>query len=338
MRTSWMWIVGLGLGTAFAFGMATDVTTPASAQDAQTDVSAGDADQPPSLVYGSPRSSKAWIEKPKGGGRVAIDDGVTWKGVRVHLSLLWDLVGIDAKTNKVLYAVDVGAFWNAIGFKKVTPIGGMEAWAIELRPGPRNRAGKDKRQYHDLKTGAKLDVPTARPDLGTPFKPHAQYAGDQSWIAKPFFAVVSTSDNWRKLHAMWLAAEAASVKGAPPLDGIDFTKNVALVVSSGNAWNCSGLLCAGAYEDGARILVRLDRRTFQTMGGAHKGRPYCVVVLPKRDAKAYVVEIDKQNLIGGPKLWRPMHRLDGLQPVADQLKGVPAATTTSHHGWDASDE
>ncbi|HZN63653.1 MAG TPA: hypothetical protein VFC90_14720, partial [Planctomycetota bacterium] len=58
---------------------------------------AQEAESPPSITYGSMRESKAWIKTPAGTS-VAVDDGITWKGVTVYLSLTQDLVAVDSKT------------------------------------------------------------------------------------------------------------------------------------------------------------------------------------------------------------------------------------------------
>src|SRR5262245_60404901 len=95
-------------------------------------------DTRPSISYGGTRQSKAWIEV----GKVshAVDEGVAWKGVKVYLSLTWNLIGVDEATGKALWEQSVGAFWNEIGFAEVETAPGVKTWAVELRPG---RAGED---------------------------------------------------------------------------------------------------------------------------------------------------------------------------------------------------
>ncbi len=284
--------------------------------------------QPPSITYPGSRRSGTWIETP-GGARVAVGKGVEWKGVTVYLSLLWDLVGVDAKTGKTLYAVNVGAFWNAVGFKEVTPRGGTKAWAIELRPSPLRSRDGERRQYHDLRTGRKLDVPgLVKTPSGKAFNPRAVWSGKRSRVPKAFHAVVTTEANWTRLKAELFG------KAVPQAFGrVDFTKEVLLVVSGGNGWNCSGISVAASYEDDARILVRTRRQSFQTMDGGEKVRPWGVVVLPRRPAKAYVVERNRQNLIAGPALWTESYRLARLGKPAAELDGLPAATDEPHEGW-----
>ncbi|HEU4338603.1 MAG TPA: hypothetical protein VFS19_00925, partial [Planctomycetota bacterium] len=41
---------------------------------------------PPSITYGASRESKSWIKTPDGTS-VAVDEGISWKGVTIYLSL-----------------------------------------------------------------------------------------------------------------------------------------------------------------------------------------------------------------------------------------------------------
>ncbi|MDJ0522846.1 MAG: hypothetical protein QNJ90_12330 [Planctomycetota bacterium] len=285
--------------------------------------------EPPSITYPGSRESSTWVEKPDG-TRVAVGKGVEWQGVKVYLSLLWDLVGVDAKTGKTLYAVNVGAFWNAIGFKQVTPRGGAKTWAVELRPGPRARQGSERRQYHDLRTGRKLSVPgLVKAPSGKRFEPRAVWSGKHTRIAKPFHTILTTQAEWSGLKARLFGTDVPKALGR-----VDFDTEVALVISEGNGWNGSGVAVAEAYEDKARLLVRTQRRSFQTMNGAEKVRVWAVVVLPRRPAKAYVVERNRQGLIGGPPIWKRSFRLQRLGKPGAALEGLPPATDEPHKGWE----
>lgn len=284
--------------------------------------------RPPSISYPGSRSSQTWILKPDG-ARVAVGKGVEWRGVKVYLSLLWDVVGVDVKTGKTLYATHVGAFWNAFGFKQVTLAPGKKAWAVELRPGKRSRQGAERRQYHDLRTGKKLDVPgQVKAPSGTAFQPDPVWSGAHSRIAKAFQVIVSTEANWKALRRRMFADKPPSEFRA-----VDFDKSVVLVLSKGDSWNCRGISVAEAYEDEARVLVRTLRHSFQTMDGGQQARPYGIIVLPRRPGKAYVVERNRQGLIGGPALWTESWRLEKLAKPEAELAGVPAGTDTSHDKW-----
>ena len=282
---------------------------------------------PPPVQVPSSRSSKTWVTKPDG-SRVAVGKGREFEGVRVHLSLLWDLIGIDTKTGKTLYAVNVGAFWNAYGFKEIT-VEGAKVWAIELAPGPRARQGKQKRQYHDLRTGAKL-VPdgTKAPELGKPLTLRAVWSGRDALVEKPVHRLVSTQANWDTLRTHVFGEKPEVALGA-----IDFDKEVVVLLCSGNSWNCDGLTLASAHQDDARVLVRTGRKTYQTIDGGRKTRPWGVYVLPRVAGKDYVFERNAQNLIGGPPLWRETYRARISDPKAE-LKALPPRATTPHRGWE----
>jgi hypothetical protein len=317
-RTTWILCTALLL---FAFD-----ASPTAAEDEPQ------SGAPPSITYGGSRSSSTWVTLPSG-LRVAVGEGVAWKGVRVHLSLTWQLVGVDVATGKALFGADVSAFWNGIGFKEVTPKGGKKTWAIELRPGPRMR-GRALREYRDLRTGRKLDVPG--PDVapsGAPLPVRASWNGEKSDVAEPFAAIVTTPKNWMDLRARMFPAVDPERFGP-----VDFAKEVVLLVSHGNSWNCSGITLHSAYEDDDRVLVRLGRRTFQTINGGKKTRPWGAIVLPKRAEKAYVIERNAQNLIGGPPLWREQHRFAKLGPAEEELAKVPAKSESPHWGWESADE
>lgn len=304
-------------------------TSSASWADEDEQSRAQDEASPPSITYVGSRTSSAWIETPSG-AQVAVDRGVEWKGVKVYLSLTWELVGVDIESGKALWVENVGTFWNGVGFKQVLTTDGRTTWAVELRPRALNRHGEDYRQYHNLRTGEKLAVPGATGDVpsGKPFEPRAAWLGDQNRIAKPFALVVTTKENWRRLLADLFGA-------SPPHDfgSIDFEKSVVLVLSWGNGWNCSGIRCVAAYEDEQRILIRTRRSSYQTMDGGEKVRPWGIFVLPRRTGKAYRVEYDAQNLIAGPPIWKKRIHLPGLGEPDKELEALPEPSTVPHAGW-----
>ena len=90
---------------------------------------------PPSIEYGGNRESSTWVETPI--GKVAVDKGVEWQGIKVYLSLTFDLVAVDVKTGKTLWSQMVGAFWTRVGFKLVEVGPGKKTWAVELKRRPR---------------------------------------------------------------------------------------------------------------------------------------------------------------------------------------------------------
>ncbi len=276
--------------------------------------------EPPSITYGPSRSSNAWVQKPGGGALVAVDEGVEWQGVKVYISLTYDLLGVDAKTGKTIWAADIGAFWNRVGFKEVEVAPGRKVWAVELKPGPRERQGQDRVQVHDLRTGKLIPTPEPAP-AGTAFKPRAEWHGPQSGVGKAFRLVATTEENWKKVADRMFEGQKR-----PEFGRIDFESEVVLVVSDGDSWNCNGISCGGAWEDGARILVRLHRHTYQTAGpdgGGVRVRPFGIFVLPRRAEKGIVVEGNFQRYIAGPPLWKETFRLEKLGDSARELDALP---------------
>lgn len=288
--------------------------------------------RPPSVDHSGSRESSTWIELPNG-TRVAVGKGVEWQGVRVHLALTWHLVAVDVETGKVLWDRDTSAFWNEVGFKEVETTDGRKVQAVELKPGRRNRRGSQLRQYHDLRTGAKLEVPGGpEGPSGTPFPPRKAWEGEQSQVGEAFSVLVTSAVDWKAVREHVWGPDATQ---AP--DAVDFEKEVVYLTSNGDGWNCSAIFPVGCWEDEHRILVRTDRRCFQTIGGGKKTRPWGAFVLPRRKDKAYVVEVDAQGLIGGPAIWKEIWRADAV-PAGPAAKQLPPRASAPHEGWEGEDE
>lgn len=285
--------------------------------------------RPPSQDHSGDRESSTWIELPSG-SRVAVGKGVEFKGVRIHLALTWHLVAVDVVSGKVLWDRNTSAFWNEVGFKEVETKDGKTVEAVELRPGRRARRGSHLRQYHDLRSGEKLEVPGG-PDApsGELFVPRHAWEGEQTNVDKPFTLLVTSAKDWAAVREHVWGPEPQQAK-----DAVDFEKEVVLLVSSGNGWNCSAIFCAGCWEDEKRVLIRTDRRCYQTMNGGNKTRPWGAFVLPRRENTAYVVELDVQNLIGGPALWKEKWRTDALPKAGTAAEMLPPRAKEPHAGWD----
>ncbi|MGE0190508.1 MAG: hypothetical protein AB7T63_00565 [Planctomycetota bacterium] len=302
-----------------------------------TDVAAEEpapAPEPPVVTYGGSRRSTGWVTLP-GGARAAIDRGATWRGVTAYITLTYDLVGVDAESHATLFASNIGAFWTTLTFAEVTLEDGTKQWAIELRPDDKRQLGGDRRQYHALRTGERLDVPAARArEPGTPIPGVVAASGDRSHIADRFALLIGTPDGWRAASHRLFGDDV----DRPALGDIDFAKQVVVLVSFGNSSNCRGIVLQGAYEADARVTLRIDASTFQTMDGWQKVRPWGVFVVPRREGKVYVIEDDAQRLIAGPPLWVERWRFEGIPAPDKELAGLPAATTEAWHGWAQPDE
>jgi len=277
--------------------------------------------QPPSLAYGDTRTSTQWVTTPAG-TQVAVDEGVAWRGIKIYLSLTWDLVAVDCASGRTLWAVPVSAFWNEVGFRELEASAGTRVWTVELRPGARATQGHDQRQYHDLMSGQVLAAPTG-PGLpaGTAFQPRAQWQGSRSNIGQPFTVLVTCEANWQRVRELMF--EGLDLTDMPSFDAVDFSREVILVTANGDSFNCAGISCAEAWQDASRLLVRLRHQSFQTMGEGVPGRAWGMIVLPREPDKTVVLEHDDQSYIAGPPLWRETARLQFPQDAARELARLP---------------
>jgi len=290
----------------------------------------GGADAFPSLTYGKSRASTGWVEL-QNGSRVAIDQGLEWDGIKVYLSLTWDLVAIDAATNKTVWSHHVSAFWNRLAIRQVdsSPGRGPEkkVIAVELRPYT-DREGADQQvERYALRSGEKLDVPVPIPS-GRKIEIRS-FHGPMSRIGEPFKLMVGTRSGAKTLLREMFGDEA-------PIDfgKVDFDREVVLVVSAGDSWNCNGFVPGAVYQDASRLLVRYDGLYYQTaafgFGGdgdetdeeIGRSRPYGMFVLPRIEG-LYVAEKDVQNLIGGPSIWKERYRRTGVPAPEQELADLP---------------
>jgi hypothetical protein len=110
---------------------------------------------------------------------------------------------------------------------------------------------------------------------------------------------------------------------APEAKDIDFTKEIVLVIANGRSTNTLGVEIEEAFENDTRVLIRLQRRTVQTLGGALSTKPYGVFVLPRSEKKAYILEGNQQRYIGGPPIWKEQFRFEKIGDPAKELDGLP---------------
>jgi hypothetical protein len=297
------------------------VATPAQEEPAP-------APEPPTLQYRGNRASRAWVSMP-GGTQVAVDEGVEWEGVTVYLSLTWDLVAVESDSGTTLWGHSVGAFWNRIAIVRAENASGEEVWAVELQPGAGARQGVGQRQLYELRTGARIAIPEKAPP-GTPFTPRREAGGPDADMGVEFTLLISTRENYALALARLLGGR--TVPGLPGPDEVDFDREVVLVRAEGTGWNSRGLVSREAYESDDRILLRIDNRFYQTMGGGDRVTPFGVFVLPRAVKKPYVLERDEQGLIGGPPIWKEIHRFEGLQDPDQELHPIPTSDRPLEEG------
>jgi hypothetical protein len=283
------------------------VLVPVALAGAQTD-----QPEPPQIRYGPSRESTGWVAMP-GGTQVAVDRGIQWQGVTLYLSLTDDLVAVDSTTGETLWGRSVGAFWKTLG---IVALEGEEEgeddeprWVVELRPAAGSHPGEFLRQLHDLRTGEQLEDPALPPPpAGTPFEPRLTGHGSQCTVGEARAQLLDTPEAYARVRKELLGSREPS--DLPEADDVDFGQEVVLVLCGGETWNSRGLRFVEGYMDDTRVLIRVRHQSYQTMGGGDRVRPFGVYVLPKRELP-YVIERNVQGLIGGPPLWKEIHRLDG---------------------------
>ncbi|HZN61582.1 MAG TPA: hypothetical protein VFC90_04170, partial [Planctomycetota bacterium] len=152
-------------------------------------------------------------------------------------------------------------------------------------------------------------------------KPRMAWSGSVSRIAKGFTAVVSTQENWSTLRDLLFEGTGFSDMGK--FHKPDFTKEIVIVISDGDSWNCDGIGVVSAYRDDKRILLRLSHHTYQTDGDANRVRPFGIFFLPCKDGEAIHLEKNIQRYIGGPPIWKEVGKLERPKDPAKELEGVP---------------
>lgn len=285
-------------------GLVVSICCPAFAQQQSAVVSRQVVEsKPPSITYPRSRRSTSWVTMPRG-VRVAVDKGVEWKGVKVYLSLTWNLVAVD-KQGKAIWGSHVSAFWDTVGFERIEapPESGKEIWAVALTSSRKEKFV----EYYDLKTGKKLRTEGGGGDpKGRKSKLRKVWSGDKSNVDEPMSILVSSAKQWEAVRSRLFSGVP---KTPTAEDKIDFEKEAVLVLSSGKTSNCRGISAKFVYEDDERMLVRLHYHTYQSFGNTPSTWPYGIIIVPRRD-KPYIVERNRQSLIGGPALWKEFKRFE----------------------------
>lgn len=277
---------------SFSNGKAFSIQKPAIIQE---------SGQPPKIIYGASRESTGWVDTLI--GQSAIDEGVEWQERKVYLTLTFEVVVVDARTKKTLWADSVGAFWNTITFTKLAQGSDKAQWALVLR----SSSHPEYQQLYDLETGKRLELqggPTL-PD-GKPLVPRKVWQGSAGAVDNKRYLLMTSAEEWMKLRTELFGTHH---KDLPEAKEIDFTKEVLLLCYAGKASNWNGISVELAVENKDRMLLRLRRHTYQSMGEVGVEHPYGLIVLPRLANKEYVLEYNRQNLIGGPPMWKEFMRL-----------------------------
>jgi beta-lactamase regulating signal transducer with metallopeptidase domain len=154
-----------------------------------------------SHVYDSSRrESTGWVEV--NGVSLPVDDGVEHDGIKVYVTLMFDVVAVDSATGKSLWHLDwnkTDPFWQAVSIVRWVD-GDKTVTAAELRPGGEDVAPGDL-LYVDLATGSRVDPPPAAGADARPGDDSQDRAGPDSVSARP--QVVERDGEVVKRAVLW---------------------------------------------------------------------------------------------------------------------------------------
>lgn len=256
---------------------------------------------PAGITYGPSRQSTGWVMVH--GAQSPVDQGIEFEGKIAYLTLMFDVVVVDAKTKKTQWSDSVGAFWDTLSIVRISKRDEAPRWAVELG----STSQPAYKQRYELETGKKLELIGA-PGMpaGKLIKPRKEWTGSGGKQAEKLYRLITTATAWSTLREELFAETAARL---PEGKDIDFSKEVLLVCYAGQTSNWNGISVELAVEDKERLLIRLHRHTYQSLGKGQEEHPYGVFVLPRLTGKEYVLEYNRQNLINGPALWKEFLRL-----------------------------
>jgi hypothetical protein len=281
------------------------------------------AEELPSITYGPERSSDRWVGTEKS-PLVAVDSGIEFRGTSYYISLTSDLVALPDGASHAIWLHPISSFWQQLAVERITDARGEVRLALVLRhhaiadDAAGEGDGLPRIEARDLETGLVIELPPDE-DLGTAIQARELASGAVSALAEPFQEIAGSREALDDLLARMFETGTA-----PDLGTIDFEHELVLVVSYGDAFNCEGVFCRGAWADDARVLIRIDGRYYQTaqivMGDGEAGdeevepeapqeRPYGIWALPRRPGLPVRIERDVQGIIMAPPIWRLVREL-----------------------------
>lgn len=148
--------------------------------------------------------------------------------------------------------------------------------------------------------------------------PIISFGGSDGHFAKRSFSIVADPNAWEKswmeIHGL---KERPWGKNEPPQ--VDFTKYLAVVVGNGPGWNSWGIEFVEAIRGDGKLVVRFDRRSYQTAGpggGGVRCNDWGVCVIERYRPNSMfpdpklILEENVQNLIGGKPIWKVRAEFD----------------------------
>lgn len=268
----------------------------------------GNRQAPPARKQiGGSRTSSKWI-KLKNGASVAVDDGLDADGVRVYMALTYRLVAVDANDDtKVLWNKFSGAFWDEYSLEKIEVDGQDEkVWTVALR----SQDHQEYVDYLDLHTGELVKRVGEAADPGKPVELRNAWCGSGAKDDSPVYAIAATEAEWQAIYdKLWAGLDTR----AKAVKDVDFSQEALLIYYTGKGTNCSGYDDGGAFESDDAFTIRLEAYTYQSDGNPPPEWPYGIIVVPRMTEKPYVIETNRQSLIGGPPMWKEARRFDPLK-------------------------
>lgn len=159
---------------------------------------------------------------------VPVDQGIEYQGVAIYLTLMFDLVAVDARSGEVLWHRDWSKshpFWKTVSVVELGN-GANSKLAVELfAPAP--KANEMAYLYLDLKTGTELQPPAAAPLSSIPLKVVEQ---DNGVIKRIELKAIAEGRSPKDLWKLWTSTR--HVTGGP---GVSITDFETLVSASQNA-------------------------------------------------------------------------------------------------------
>jgi hypothetical protein len=149
-------------------------------------------------------------------------------------------------------------------------------------------------------------------------RPYVGLWGAHSAVKQKSFHRITTPEAWT---ALWLSHRGKEAKGHSAyyneagVPDVDFERCMVVAIFQGEAWNSAGVRVVSITDDGARLTLRYDDRSYQTAGpngGGERVTAFGLFVLP-RSAMELVVEEDVQGLKGRPDRYRERARFPALR-------------------------
>ncbi|MEZ6093867.1 MAG: M56 family metallopeptidase [Pirellulaceae bacterium] len=124
------------------------------------------------------RESKSWLEL--NGVNVPIDDGVTHNKVFVAVTMMFDVVAVDAETRKPLWVLDwhkTAPIWETVSIVELDRARNAVEVAVELFAVD-HKNNEPIYQYHNLQTGERIEAPKMSAAKALVFPLYVEAEGD----------------------------------------------------------------------------------------------------------------------------------------------------------------